>query len=81
MGSDYLDFWLFGSLCFTNHRDDLFLGVQTSCIFDIHVVKVCETRFLHLPKSYSYVSEVVGMAYNPFINEDIASSIKSKRCC
>ena len=41
--------WLFGSLCYTNHRDDLFLGVQTSCIFDIHVVKVCETRFLHLP--------------------------------
>ena len=49
MGTDYLDYWFFGFLCCTNHRDDLFLGVQTSCIFDIHVVKVCETRFLHLP--------------------------------
>ena len=49
VGTDYLDYWLFGFLCCTNHRDDLFLGVQTSCIFDIHVVKVCETRFLYLP--------------------------------
>ena len=46
MGTDYcfVDF-----LCGTNHRDDLFLGVQRSSIFDIHVVKVYETKFLHLP--------------------------------
>ena len=49
MGTDYLDYWFFGSLCCTNHRDYFFLGIQTSCITDIHVVKVCEKRFLHLP--------------------------------
>ena len=49
VGTDYLDYWFFGLLCCTNHRDDLFLGVQASFIFGIHVMKVCETRFLHLP--------------------------------
>ena len=36
---------LFGLiLCCTKNRDELFLGVQTSCIFDIHVV------FFHIVK-------------------------------
>ena len=43
--------FFFGFLCCTNHRDDLFLGVLTFCTFDILVVKVCETRFKHLPTS------------------------------
>ena len=34
-GTDYWDYWFFGFLCCTNNRDDLFLGVQRSCIFDI----------------------------------------------
>ena len=34
-------------------------------------------------KSYNYVSGSVGMAYNPFINEDIrdCSSTTNRRCC
>ena len=35
-------------------------------------------------KSYSYVSRVIGIAYNPFLSEDIReiiSLITSKQCC
>ena len=34
-------------------------------------------------KLYSYVSGIIGIAYNPFLSEEyaIASSITSRRCC
>ena len=34
-------------------------------------------------KSYSYASGIIGMAYNPFLNEDIRDCflIMSKQCC
>ena len=34
-------------------------------------------------KSNSYVSGIIGIAYNPFLNEEytIASLITSKQCC
>ena len=32
-------------------------------------------------KTYSYVSRIVWMAHNPFINEMIVSSTTNRRCC